>query len=341
MTRPLFSIIVPVYFNELNIPDTIPQLLSLGEQLPDYDIELVMVDDGSGDRSLELLLEYRRAHPSNIKVVKLTRNFGSMAAIQAGLRSASGDCVGMISADLQDPPELFVEMIRHWERGMKAVFAVRTDREEPLLQKAFSNTFYAMLRRFAIRHYPPGGFDFFLLDRQAVDEVNLIGEKNTNIMTLIFWMGYPHATLPYVRRRRAKGRSRWTMTKKIKLFVDSLVGFSYVPIRLLSVAGVVMSFLAFVYAAIVFWNRIVHGSPVQGWASLVILLSFTAGIQMVMLGVLGEYVWRTLDETRRRPPFIIDEVHDERGRHGQTAVGGVLLAHEMDPAPERGRITPR
>ena len=339
MTRRVFSIIVPVYFNELNIPDTIPQLLALGEQLPGYDIELVMVDDGSGDRSLELLLEFRRQHPANIKVVKLTRNFGSMAAIQAGLRSASGDCVGMISADLQDPPELFVEMLRHWERGMKAVFAVRTDREEPLLQKAFSNTFYALLRRFAIRHYPPGGFDFFLLDRQAVDEVNLIGEKNTNIMTLIFWMGYPHATIPYVRRRRAKGRSRWTMAKKIKLFVDSLVGFSYVPIRLLSFAGVVMSFLSFVYAAVVFWNRLVHGSPVQGWSSLVILLSFTAGIQMVMLGVLGEYVWRTLDETRRRPPFIIDEVHDERGRHGQSATAGAAGAHET--APVRGTLTTR
>ena len=309
MTRRTFSIVVPVYYNEPNLADTVPQLLALGEGLP-YDLELVFVDDGSGDRSLEILLEHQKRYPGQIKVLKLTRNFGSMAAIQAGLRAASGDCVGMISADLQDPPELFLEMLSHWERGMKAVFAVRADRDEPLLQKALSNTFYAVLRRLAIRHYPPGGFDFFLLDRQAVDEVNRIGEKNTNIMTLIFWMGYPHVALPYVRRRRTKGRSRWTMAKKVKLFVDSLVGFSYVPVRLLSLTGLLVAGFAFVYAGVVFWNRVFHGSPVQGWASVVILLAFTSGMQMVMLGVLGEYVWRTLDETRRRPPFIVDEVHD-------------------------------
>lgn len=314
MKRTIFSIVVPVYFNELNLEDTVPQLLALGNHLPGYDLELVMVDDGSGDRSLEILRRFQTEHPANVKVVKLTRNFGSMAAIQAGLRVASGDCVGMISADLQDPPELFIEMVRHWASGTKAVFAVRADRDEPFLQRAFSNTFYAILRQFAIRHYPAGGFDFFLLDRQAVDQVNLIGEKNTNIMTLIFWMGYPHVTLPYVRRRRVKGKSRWTMAKKIKLFVDSLVGFSYVPIRLLSFAGLIVSALAFGYAGVVLWNRVVHGTPVQGWASIVVLLAFTAGIQMLMLGTLGEYVWRTLDESRRRPPYLIDEIYDNARR---------------------------
>lgn len=315
MTRPSLSIVVPVYFNELNIPDTVPQLLALGDRLPEYDIELVMVDDGSGDRSLELLLECRQQHPANIKVVKLTRNFGTMAAIMAGLGVASGNCVGMISADLQDPPELFADMVRHWETGAKAVFAVRADREEPLLQKAFSNTFYFLMRRLAIRHYPPGGFDFFLLDRQVVAELNRIGDKNTNLMALIFWMGYPHVTIPYIRRRRKKGKSRWTMGKKINLFIDSFVGFSSAPIRILSLAGVVAATLAFVYAGVVLWNRLVHGTPVQGWSSMVILLSFTAGIQMMMLGMLGEYLWRTLEQTRRRPQYLVDEIYGSP--HGQ------------------------
>jgi dolichol-phosphate mannosyltransferase len=317
VSRPVFSIVVPVYYNELNIPDTVPQLLALGERLPGYDIELVTVDDGSGDRSLELLLEFQKRHPANLKVVKLTRNFGSMAAIQAGLRMASGDCIGMISADLQDPPELFIDMVHHWERGVKAVFAVRADRDEPTLQKLFSNTFYFLLRRLAIRHYPPGGFDFFLLDRQAVEEITSMGEKNTNIMMLIFWMGYPHVTIPYVRRRRLKGKSRWTMAKKINLFIDSFVGFSSAPIRALSFAGMIASALAFVYAGIVFWNRILHGTPVQGWTSIMILLAFTAGLQMMMLGMLGEYVWRTLDQSRRRPPYLIDRVYEvERKESG-------------------------
>jgi dolichol-phosphate mannosyltransferase len=340
--RPVFSIVVPIYFNELNIPDTVPRLLALGEQLPGYDLELVFVDDGSGDRSLSMLLDHQRQHPQAIKVVKLTRNFGSMAAIQAGLRAATGDCVGMISADLQDPPDLFLEMIDFWERGMKAVFAARADRDEPLLQRVFSGTFYALVRRLAIRHYPPGGFDFFLLDRQVVDEVNRIGEKNTNVMTLIFWMGYPHVALPYVRRRRTRGRSRWTMAKKLKLFVDSFVGFSYVPVRLLSLAGLLVAGFAFVYSGIVFWNRLIHGSPVQGWASVVILLAFTSGLQMLMLGVLGEYLWRTLDETRRRPPFVVDQVHDGGPRAGAVPnVDDGNAREAVRSAEGKGTLLPR
>ena len=170
-----FSIVVPVYYNESNLPETIPQLLSLEGKMPGYCLELVFVDDGSGDNSLDVLLKYRAEHPEKIKVVKLTRNFGSMSAIQAGFTVATGDCVGMISADLQDPPELFLEMIEHWERGAsKAVFAIRQDRDEPPVQKLFSNSYYSLIRQFALAKYPNGGFDFFLIDRQVVSDLNQI-----------------------------------------------------------------------------------------------------------------------------------------------------------------------
>ena len=145
-----FSIVIPVYFNEPNLPDTIPQLLALEDNLPSYNLELVFVDDGSKDRSLELLLEAEEQFPEQIKVVKLTRNFGTMPALQAGLTVASGNCVGVIAADLQDPPELFLEMIHHWEQGVKAVFAVRSDREESFIQKTFSNLYYDLINRFAV-----------------------------------------------------------------------------------------------------------------------------------------------------------------------------------------------
>ena len=197
-----FSIVIPVYYNEPNLPETIPQLLGLVERIPQCRLELVFVDDGSGDRSLEILRKFQERYPDTIKVVKLTRNFGSMAAIQAGFTVASGDCVGMISADLQDPPELFLEMLDHWKKGAKAVFAVRQDREEPFSQKLFSNTYYALVRKYAIPGYPDGGFDFFLVDRQVVNEVNRIQEKNTNLMTLIYWLGFRPILLPYVRRAR-------------------------------------------------------------------------------------------------------------------------------------------
>ena len=309
MTGKVFSIVVPIYFNELNIPDTVPRLLALEEGIGDRRLELVFVDDGSQDGSLAALRAFQARDPLRIKVVKLTRNFGSMAAIQAGLTVATGDCVGMIAADLQDPPEIFLEMLAHWEKGTKAVFAVRADREESAGQKFFSNTYYALMRRFALADYPRGGFDFFLIDRQVVDEVNRIREKNTNLMSLIFWLGFAPVAIPYVRRARQKGVSRWTLAKKIKLFIDSFVAFSYAPIRFLSAFGFIVAASAFLYAGWVLYSWAFHHIPVKGYAPIVILLAFTAGIQMVMLGVLGEYLWRTLDESRRRPAFVIDEVY--------------------------------
>jgi polyisoprenyl-phosphate glycosyltransferase len=308
------SIVVPVYYNEQNLPDTVPQLLALADKLPKYWLELVFVDDGSGDRSLSILLDFRQQYPDRIKVVKLTRNFGSMAALQAGFAVASGDCVGVITADLQDPPELFLDMIGHWERGIKAVFAVRSDREESLGQKFFAGAYYALLRRFAIPGYPRGGFDFLLVDRQVVEDVNRTGEKNTNLMTLIYWLGYEHVMLPYVRRSRQKGKSRWTLAKKVKLFIDSFVAFSYVPIRFLSALGLMVAASAFLYGGFVFYSWSIHRIEVKGWTALMILLAFTAGIQMTMLGVLGEYLWRTLDETRKRPPYVIDTVFGDGSR---------------------------
>jgi dolichol-phosphate mannosyltransferase len=308
-----FSIVIPVYYNELNLPDTVPQLLGLKDKLPNYDLELVFVDDGSRDQSLQILLDFQSQYPAVIKVVKLTRNFGSMAAVQAGFSVASGDCIGVIAADLQDPPELFLEMIHFWENGTKAIFAVRQDRDEPFLQKSFSNSYYALIRRFAIPNYPTGGFDFLLIDRQIVNEVNQIHEKNTNLMTLIFWLGFQPIYLPYIRRSRTKGKSRWTLAKKFKLFVDTFIAFSYFPIQLLSVIGFLIAIAAFAYGAVVFFHRLRYGIEVQGWVSTMVILTFTAGIQMAMLGVLGEYLWRTLDEVRRRPFYVIDDIYNTTG----------------------------
>ncbi len=303
------SIIVPVYYNEQNLPETIPTLLGLAERLPGYQLELVFVDDGSGDASLKVLLDFRAKDPERIKVLKLTRNFGSMAAIQAGLTLASGDCIGMIAADLQDPPDLFLDMLGHWEKGVKAVFAVRQDREEPLTQKLFSNGYYFLVGKLAIRNYPQGGFDFFLIDRQVVTEVNRIQEKNTNIMTLIFWLGYEPVLIPYVRQRRTKGRSRWTTAKKVKLLIDTFVAFSSVPIRALSVMGLMVAFGSVLYGVFILTYWLSFGIEVQGWVPIMLVLTFASGLQMSMLGVLGEYLWRTLDEVRRRPQYVIDEIY--------------------------------
>jgi polyisoprenyl-phosphate glycosyltransferase len=305
------SIVVPVFDNEASLGAAVPQLVGLGEALAGYRLEIVFVDDGSRDGSLALLLDVQRRYPQIVKVVKLTRNFGSMAAILAGLAACGGDCVGIIAADLQDPPSLLVDMVRHWERGVKAVFAVRADRAESGMGNVASRAYYALIRRLAMPGYPTGGFDLSLIDRQVIDDVVRIREKNTNLLSLMFWLGYSPVLIPYARQARAGGRSRWTFTKKVKLFIDSFVAFSYAPIRFLSLAGIVVAIGAFIYAALVLYAWARWGIPVKGYAPTVILIALCSGVQMVMLGILGEYLWRTLDETRRRPPYVIDRVYGD------------------------------
>ena len=304
------SIVVPVYFNEENLPETAPRLLALKRDLPDYRLELVFVDDGSGDDSLRVLLQLRDQFPDEIKVISLTRNFGSMAAIQAGLKETTGHCVGIIAADLQDPPELFIDMVRLWESGVRAVYAVRSEREDSWLTTRLANAYYWLIRKFAIPGYPRGGFDFLLIDRQVVNDLNTIEEKNTNVMSLIYWLGYRCEFLPYVRREREIGESRWTFSKKVKLFIDSFVAFSYAPVRILSLIGLVFSAAAFLYGLFVFVAWVSGRINVEGWTAIIILLALTAGLQMMMLGVLGEYLWRILDEARRRPNYLVERRFD-------------------------------
>lgn len=304
-----FSIVVPIYFNELNIPHTIPRLQRLEQIIPNCDFEYVFVDDGSKDKSLQLLIEAREKD-QRIKVIKLSKNFGSMSAIQAGLKFATGDCVGIIAADLQDPPELFEKMIEYWKSGKKVVLGTRSDREESISQKIFSNTYYYLLRKFALKGYPEGGFDFLLVDRQVVNEILEIREKNTNIMSLIYWLGHEREYIPYVRQERKLGKSRWTLSKKIKLFIDSFVSFSYTPIRFMSLIGVLTAVLSFIYGVFVVVSTLFGIIELQGWTTIISLITFLLGIIMIMLGIIGEYLWRILDESRDRPSYVVDETFE-------------------------------
>jgi polyisoprenyl-phosphate glycosyltransferase len=308
--RPLLSIVVPVYFNEENLPDTVPTLARVARQIAGDSFELVFVDDGSRDRSLDVLREHQADPAFHVRVVKLTRNFGSMAALQAGLMSSRGAVVGMISADLQDPPELFIEMYAKLQAGAKCAFAVRAQRDEGPLTTVFARLHYSLLRRYALPGYPEGGFDFCLIDRQVVDDLVRMNEKNTHLMNLIFWLGYPAVWLPYTRRARQRGRSRWTWSKKLKLFADSFVAFSFAPIRAVSLIGFAVAALALAYGAFQIFLRLVLGTPVQGFTTIVTLIALTSGVQMMMLGVLGEYLWRALDTARSRPQFVVERVFE-------------------------------
>ena len=301
------SIVVPVYHNELNIPYLYPCLTVLADSNPQFEFEYIFVDDGSADNSFGLLKELASQNP-NVRVVKLSRNFGSNAAILAGLTYASGDCAAVISADLQDPPELIPVMLQKWMNGTKVVLAARQGREDNFFGRIFANTFYWLFRHFALKSMPRQGFDFMLIDRKVIDLLVQIQERNVYLVGLVLWMGFEREIIYYRRRKRERGKSRWTFAKKIKYFIDGFVSFSYFPIRLASFLGIALAFAGFIYALVVLSLRFFQGIPVQGWTSLMIVLLVVSGVQLILLGIFGEYLWRNFEETRKRPPFVVDHV---------------------------------
>lgn len=305
----LVSIIVPVYNNASSLPCLLERLQALAAGRPEHGFEFVFVDDGSQDESCRVI-EGMVAAESRASLVKLSRNFGSSAALLAGMEQAAGDAVAAIAADLQDPPELIGEMLARWQQGRKVVLAARESRDDPWLTSLLADTFYALFRRFAVRAMPKRGFDFFLIDRQVRDLVVGIQENNAYLMGLILWAGFSPDILYYHRREREKrfGRSMWTLAKKLKYFTDAFVGFSYVPLRAASATGVLCCALGLVYAAVIVVGRLWYGADIQGWASLMVVLLVVSGVQMLMIGVLGEYLCRNLEETRRRPRFVRDYV---------------------------------
>lgn len=304
----LLSVVVPVYYNEANIPLTWSALQSALGALPrGISWEAVFVDDGSGDRSWEVLLAVRAGAPDRVRLVKLTRNFGQVAAILAGLKEAAGDCCVVMSADLQDPPELIPEMVSRWSRGeRKIVLAERTLRRDPLLARWTSRIFYRLMRRYAIPNMPEGGFDFFLIDRRVVDLMNGTEEKNSFLQGQILWTGFVPDIIGYERRKREVGRSRWTLSRKVKYFVDGFVTYTLAPIRLITAVGLGVSLLSFMYALVILFLKLFRGLPIQGWAPIMISILGLAGVQLVMLGIIGEYVWRSYHETRRLPLFVVE-----------------------------------
>lgn len=305
----LVSVVVPVYYNEDNLTPTWEALSEALSRLPeDHEWEVTFVDDGSGDGSYRKLVELHHAAPDRIRVIKLTRNFGQVAAILAGIHAARGDCCVVMSADLQDPPELIVRMVGVWNGGTKKiVLATRTQREDGPLARYTSRIFYRLMKRYAVPNMPESGFDFFLIDRKVMEVINRVEERNTFIQGHILWTGFVPETIEYTRRKREVGTSRWTFSKKLKYFIDGFVTYSFVPIRLITLIGLCVSVLSFAYATLIFFMRIFWGMPVQGFAPTMITTLMLGGIQLVMLGVLGEYIWRNYSETRRLPNYVTEE----------------------------------
>jgi polyisoprenyl-phosphate glycosyltransferase len=311
-TTPDYSCVIPVYFNEGALTKTFNELK---ERVIDanygYTAEIIFVDDGSGDGSLNELLILREQNPGLVKIVKFTRNFGQVNALMAGFSQAKGRCVIAMSADGQDPVDLINEMIKsHFDEHYEVVICHREERDESFFRKLTSQLFYSLVRRLSFSNMPEGGFDYFLLGRRAVQTLLRNAESHAFLQGQILWMGFSIKCLSYCRKKREIGKSRWTLGKKFSYLLDGVMGYSFMPIRLMSIAGAIIALTGFLYAVFIITKMMIWGSVIQGWSALMVVTLFLGGVQLLMLGVIGEYMWRTLAQARKRDAYLIDEIFE-------------------------------
>ena len=316
------SIIIPVYFNADTLLDCYKELKEeVFEQIASY--ELILVDDGSEDDSWEVCKQIA-SMDKNTKLIKLSRNYGSHAACYAGIVAATGACATIKTADCQEPPSLILGMYKSWEAGNKVVLGVREDREESFFQVVFAKLYYKLVRKFVSDKMPKSGFDCYLIDRKVIEALKHLDERNSAITLQILWVGFKTATVTYKRLARKKGVSRWTLSKKVKLVLDSFVTFSHKPIRLVEYLGMIFACISFLWGITLIVLRLIGLIHVDGWTTLSVIILFSSGMIMASLGVLGEYIWRTLDVAQNRPVYFIEEEF-EQGSFPHCTKAGVDL----------------
>lgn len=311
---PKLSVVVPVYFNEDNLR---PLYADLKEKLLDrdnpFDVEIVMVDDGSGDASYAVMEELR-AQDDRIRIFHLSRNFGSDAAVLCGLVQSTGDCAVVKCADLQEPTEMIYDMYQKWAEGANVVLAVREGREEGRLQIFLANAYYALTRKVAFPQMPKTGFDVYLLDRKVIEVLQRMDEPNSALSGQILWAGFRTETVGYVRRAREIGKSRWTLRKKLRLVADTLFSFSTLPIAVVTWLGGLSCVGSLIWALDALISKLRGEISVTGWTMMFIFQLLSFGVIMLTLGLLGAYLWRAFDAARRRPPYLIERYDQEPDR---------------------------
>ncbi|MEM9954891.1 MAG: glycosyltransferase family 2 protein [Chloroflexota bacterium] len=309
----LLSIIIPVYNEEESLPHLRQRLNSLLDSL-NIDAEVWLVDDHSTDKSLTMLRTIC-AKDERYNYIRLANNSGSHVAILAGLRQARGDCATMIAADLQDPPELIPELLVHWENGYKVVWGVRAAREGISKREIFfANLFYRLLNQFSSVKLPPTGADYSLLDRIVIDALLQSVSASPSLALEIARLGFRQIEIPYTKEERKYGVSKWNLRKKLNAFADAFVTTSYMPLRLMSYTGLFFSTIGFIYAVAIVLLRFANIVGIAGWAGLMVVVLVFGGIQMMMLGIIGEYLWRTLEQARNRPLYFIEEASEESAK---------------------------
>lgn len=303
------SVVIPVYYNEDNLRPLYEDLKEKLFSVSEYEWEIVLVNDGSQDRSYSVMQELAAAD-DRLRIYSLSRNFGSHAAGLCGLEKCTGDCAVIKAADLQEPTLMVLEMIRSWREGHNVVLAVRKDRQEGKGQKWFADFYYAMVRKTALPNMPKGGFDVYLLDRKVIEVLIRLDEKNSALTGQILWSGFKTDQIYYTRLQREIGTSRWTLKKKIKLVADTLFSFSTLPITIVAMIGTLSCIGSLIWALLVLVFKLQGKITVNGWTTLFIFNLFSFGVIMLTLAILGSYLWRTFDASRNRPAYIVEEEGD-------------------------------
>ena len=310
----MISVIIPTYNEVDNLYLLYSRLANVSNIITSYRLEFIFVDDCSSDGTYNVLQELAEKD-EKVEIIRFSRNCGSHAAVSAGLQFCRGEAAVMIAADLQDPPEIIPDLISEWEKGFRVVWAVRKNRKgEHFINRTFSRLFYFLMNNLTDIRQAATGADVFLIDRTVIASVKQSTEKNTSVYMLIAWLGFSRTTIEYTKEKRHSGKSKWGLSKRLKLFFDSLISFSYVPLRMMSLIGSISFLLGMSYGVFIFFNAL-GGKPVEGWSSLMIVVLSLGGFQMVMMGMLGEYLWRTYDEARGRPRYVIEKntLLDEKG----------------------------
>jgi len=301
------SIVMPAYNEAENIMSVISELTqTIGNCLGVSSYEIIIADDHSSDDTFSLV---HQLGDKNIRCIRLSRRSGSHTAIRAGLVVATGDAVLCISADGQDNPDVLSKMIEKISRGAHTVWAIRNEREETLKDKLAANLFYYTLKLFASEQASKidlANADFYLLSRKSADAINLCNERNTSLFGLIIWIGFKQDSVNYDRRERINGKSKWSLKSRMKLAQDWIMAFSGIPLRFITYLGIAAAILGFIYASYIFIAAI-SGYTAPGWAETALLILLGGGVLMIMLGIIGEYLWRTLEETRKRPLYFLED----------------------------------
>jgi len=309
---PLVSVVIPC-FNEEEVLGDLYQRLSEAARSWEEALEVVLVDDGSTDATWEKMEDIHR-QDDRWRIVRFSRNFGHQTAVSAGLQYATGDAVIVMDADLQDPPEELHRFISKWHEGYEVVYAIRKQRKEGLFKRVAYKGFYRLLSKLSNHDIPLDSGDFCLMDRTVVDLINQMPERNRFVRGLRAWAGFRQTEVEYERQARAKGEPKYTFSKLMKLAIDGIFSFSATPLRLATFLGLLVSAVAFLGIGFTLAQRLFSNwfaqfglSPVPGYATIVISILFIGGVQLVCIGLVGEYVGRIYDETKRRPAWIVQE----------------------------------